>query len=95
MAEKVHQKSDTTQEFLSKQADKANDYAHQTIDKANQLSHRAAESLNASAEYVKNFDLAETTQQIKKTMKQKPELTLTLVGIFGLLIGLIIGRRKR
>lgn len=95
VAEKVHQKSDTAQDFLSKKADKANEYAHQTIDKANQISHQAADALNTSAEYVKNFDLAETTQQIKKTMKQKPELTLTLVGIFGLLIGLLIGRRTR
>ena len=95
VAEKVHQKSDTAQDFLSRKADKANEYVHQTIDKANQISHQAADALNTSAAYVKNFDLAETTQQVKKTMKQKPELTLTLVGIFALLIGLLIGRRTR
>lgn len=94
VAEKVHTKSDTAQEFLSKKADLANEYAHQTIEKANQLSHRAAAALSNSAEYVKDFDLAETTKQVKNTMKQKPEITLTLVGIFGFLIGLLIGRRK-
>lgn len=94
VAEKVHTKSDTAQEFLSKKADLVNNYAHQTIEKANQISHRAADALSNSAEYVKDFDLAETTKQVKNTMKQKPELTLTLVGIFGFLIGLLIGRRK-
>lgn len=92
-AEKVHQKSDTAQDFLSKKADQANEYAHQTIEKANQISHRAAAALSSSAEYVKDFDLAETTKQVKNTMKQKPEITLTLVGIFGFIIGLLIGRR--
>ena len=92
-AKKVHQKSDTAQDFLSKQADKANEYTHQAIKKVNQISHRAADALKTSSEYVKNFDLAETTQQVKKTIKQKPGLSLGIVGIFGLLIGLLVGRR--
>ncbi len=81
-AEKVHQKSDTAQEFLNKK-----------LDKANEMSHRAADAINASSEYVKNFDLAETTEQVKKTIKQKPEVALTVAGIFVFLVGLLIGRK--
>lgn len=93
-ADKVHEKSDTAQGFLSDKADVINEYAHHTIEKANQIGHKAADVLANSSDYVKNFDIAETRQQVKATIKDKPELSIAIAGIFGLLIGLLIGRKK-
>jgi ElaB/YqjD/DUF883 family membrane-anchored ribosome-binding protein len=94
-AEKVHEKSDAAQDFLFDKTDKVNSYAHQTIEKANHLGHRAADALDASSGYVKNFDLAETRQQVMETIKQRPEVSIAVAGVFGLLIGLLIGRSTR
>lgn len=91
-AEKVHEKSDAAQDFLFDKSDKVNSYAHQTIEKANTLGHRAADALDASSGYVRNFDLAETRQQVMDTIKQRPEVSIAVAGVFGLLIGLLIGR---
>jgi len=41
-------------------AEKLNEYTHQAIGKANQFGHRAGDALDASSDYVKNFDLSET-----------------------------------
>jgi len=86
---KAEQISETTAAYKAKVSDNLSGAA----EKVNQISHRAGDALNASSEYVKNFDLAETTQQVKKTIKQKPGFSLVIAGIFGLLIGLLIGRR--
>lgn len=94
-ADKFHESSDTAQGFLDDKADVINEYAHQTIEKANEIGHRAAGVLANSSEYIKNFDVAETRQQVKKSIKQKPELSLAIVGIFGLIIGLLIGRSSK
>ncbi len=93
-ADKVHEKSDTAQGFLSDKADVINEYAHNTIEKVNQIGQRAADVLANSSDYIKNFDIAETRQQVKTTIKDKPELSIAIAGIFGLLIGLLIGRKK-
>lgn len=94
LAEKDNKKSDSAQGFLSDKADIINEYAHNTIEKANQIGHRAADALAHSSDYVKNFDFAKTRQQIKGTIKDKPELSIAVAGVFGLLIGLLIGRKK-
>ena len=105
-AEKVHARSDTAQEYLNQKADiitefahqKAdtiNDLAHTTIGKANELGHRAADALSSSSDYLRNFDFEEARGQIKTTIRQKPELSLAVAGIFGLMLGLMIGRRAR
>ncbi len=93
-ADKVHQKSDTAQDFFSDKADLVNEYAHQTIGKVNQIGHKAADVLSVSSEYVKNFDIAETRQQVKETIREKPGASLAIAGVFGLLIGLLMGRKK-
>ena len=93
-ADKFHEKSDTAQGFLSDKADVINEYAHHTIEKANQIGHKAADALATSSDYVKNFDISETRQQVKASIKDKPELSIAIAGIFGLLIGLLIGRKK-
>lgn len=91
-AEKVHARSDAAQDFLFEKSDKVNTYAHQTIEKANHLGHKAADALDVSSGYVRNFDLAETRQQVMDTIKQRPEVSIAVAGVFGLLIGLLIGR---
>lgn len=105
-AEKVHEKSDTAQNYLDQKADKINDFthqkadsindlAHQTIGKANEIGHRAAEALNTSSDYVRNFDFEEARTQVRTTIQQKPAVSIAIAGIFGLMIGLLIGRRAR
>lgn len=93
-ADKAQEKFNTAQGFLSDKADIVNEYAHYTIERANQIGHKAADVLVSSSDYVKNFDFTETRQQIKTKIKDQPELSIVAAGIFGLLIGLIIGRKK-
>lgn len=93
-ADKVHEKSDSAQNFLDSRADTLNDYAHQAIGKANKFGHRAAEALSNSSDYINNFDYEKTKHQVVKTVKDKPQIGLAIAGIFGLLIGLIVGRKS-
>lgn len=104
-ADTVHTKTDAVQENLSGKADKVgefaqqaagkvDEYAHQTVEKANQIGHKAADAIASSSDYIKNFDLEETKQQVRESFREKPELTIAIAGIFGLLIGLLIGRRN-
>ena len=95
IAEKVHERSDSAQDYLLEKSDKVNSYAHQTIEAANQFGHRAADALDASSGYVKNFDLAETRHNVMETIKQRPEVSIAVAGVFGLLIGLLIGRSSK
>lgn len=94
-ADTVHQKSDQTQEFLTKKTDEINKLAQRTIEKANELGHRAGDALNSSSEYVRNFDIQETRQQVKEKIQQNPGRSLVVAGVFGLLIGLLIGRTNK
>ena len=93
-ADKFHEKSDTAQDFLASGADNLNEYAHQAIGKVNQIGHRAADALSSSSEYINNFDYEKTKQQVVETIKEKPQISLAIAGIFGLIIGLILGRRN-
>lgn len=93
-ASRFHEKSDSAQEFLDAGADNLSEYAHQAIGKANQLGHRAADALNTSSEYINNFDFEKTKQQVVETIKQKPQIGFAAAGLFGLLLGWIIGKRK-
>jgi ElaB/YqjD/DUF883 family membrane-anchored ribosome-binding protein len=94
-AEKVHEKSDTAQTYLDQKADSVNEFAHQTIGKANEFGHRAAEALNTSSDYVRNFDFEETRGQLKTSIQKRPEVSIAIAGIFGLMLGLLIGKRAR
>ena len=94
-AQKFHTKADSAQEFLDEKADVFNEYAHQAIDKANKFGHRAADAINNSSDYITNFDIAETKEKLTQTIKEKPGIGIAAVGIFGILIGLLIGRRFR
>lgn len=92
-AEKIHKNSDTAQVYLKEKADKLNETAHKKIEKANEFGHRTASAIETSSDYVKNFDIAEAGNKIKNTVKQKPQIGIALAGIFGLLIGLLVGRK--
>lgn len=93
-ANKIHEKSDTAQEFLDARADNFTEYAHQAIEKVNHLGHRAADALSNSSEYINNFDYEKTKQQVVETLKEKPQVGFALAGLFGLIIGLLLGRRN-
>jgi len=92
-AETLHTKADTAQEYLKEKADKLNETAHEKIEKANQFGHRAATAIESSSDYVKNFDIAEAGNKIKTTVKKNPQVGIALAGIFGLLIGILVGRK--
>jgi ElaB/YqjD/DUF883 family membrane-anchored ribosome-binding protein len=94
LANKLHERSDSAQEFLDGRTDNLNEYAHQAIGKANQFGHRAADALNSSTDYINNFDFDKTKQQVVETIKQKPQIGLAIAGLFGLIIGLLLGRRN-
>lgn len=92
-AEKLHKNSDSAQVYLKEKANQFNEIAQEKIEKANQFGHRAATALEGSSDYVKNFDFAEAGNKIKTTVTQKPQIGIALAGIFGLLIGLLVGRK--
>lgn len=94
VADKVHLKADQTQEFLDKKTDDINAMAHQTIEKVNELGHRAGDALNSSSEFIRNFDVEETRQQVKEKIQSNPGISLAVAGIFGLMIGLLLRRNK-
>lgn len=94
-AKTVHSKANKAGEYAQQAADKAGEYAHQAVDKANQFGHKAADAIASSSEYLKNFDLDEKKQQVKETFKENPGLTVAVAGIFGLLLGLLLGRKKQ
>lgn len=94
-ADTVHTKADSAQKVLDETADKAAEYAHQAINKANQYGHRTADALSSSSEYIKNFDYEETKEQVIETLREKPQIGFALAGILGLIIGLLIGGRRK
>jgi ElaB/YqjD/DUF883 family membrane-anchored ribosome-binding protein len=94
-ADVVHTKADQTQEFLDNKTDNFNAIAHQTIEKVNELGHRAGDVLNTSSEYVRNFDAEQTRQQVKEKIQNNPGISLAVAGVFGLIIGLLIGRNNK
>ncbi len=93
-AEVVHQKSDATQEALDYKTDKINEFAHNAIEKVNEFGHRAGDALVTSSDLVRKFDLAQSASQLKVKIKENPGISLSLVGIFGLALGLMIGRSR-
>ncbi len=92
-ADTVHEKSDTAQEFLNSGAERVHDYAQTAIGKVNTLGHSAAEVLESSSDYVKDFNLAETREKLRYAITNRPDISLAVAGVFGLLLGLAIGRR--
>ena len=93
LADKLHERSDSAQEFVDVRTDNFNEYAHQAINKVNQFGHRAADALNVSTDYINNFDFDKTKQQVVETIKEKPQIGFAIAGLFGLIIGLLLGRR--
>ncbi|MGI8788012.1 MAG: DUF883 family protein [Pyrinomonadaceae bacterium] len=93
--EKVKSAAGQVSETINAYKEKAFEYTQQGLDKANQLKRQAADALASSTDYIKNLDLEETRQQLRATVKERPEVSIAIAGIFGLLIGLIIGRRTK
>lgn len=93
-SDKLHEKSDSAQEFLDAKTNQATEYAHETINKVNELGHRAADALGSTSEYVRNIDLNEARERVKQTIKSKPEIGIVAAGVIGFFIGLLIGKRR-
>ncbi|MCW5961571.1 MAG: hypothetical protein KIS76_15515 [Pyrinomonadaceae bacterium] len=94
-AEQIHVKSDQTTGFLDKKADSFGEFAHETIGRANDLGHKAGDALASTSDFVKNFEFNEARKQVAATVRQHPGRALTIAGIFGLAIGLLIGRNSK
>ncbi len=105
VAGKIHEKSDNAQHYLDEKIENVEDFmrkktyeagelTHQTIAKANKLGHRAGDVLEHSSEYIKNFDVREAKDSVKRTLRENPEVSIAVAGVFGLLLGLIIGRKR-
>ncbi len=105
-AESIHSKADTAKAYLSSKAKNAEDLlrkktyeagdrAQQTIGKGNELGHKTAEALSRSSEYIRDFDANQAKDQMLASLKRRPEMTLTAVGLFALAIGFLVGRRSR
>lgn len=91
---RLHRKTDSaTQKNLAEKEDKSNAFAGLNAGKIKQSKHLAANALENSSEHVKNFDFVQTGNKIKKTVSEKPQIGFFLAGVFGLLIGLLVGRR--
>jgi ElaB/YqjD/DUF883 family membrane-anchored ribosome-binding protein len=86
---------ETVGNYTDKASEKANEYARLTAQTAKQVGQRAAEVLNSSTEYIKNLDLDEARKQVTNKVKKQPELSLAIVAIFGILIGLLLGKKSR
>lgn len=94
IADKLHQGAVSGKTFLNDRTDKVNALAHQALEKASEIGHRAADAVGNSSEYIKNFDLEETKESVKAAVKEKPEYLLLAVGVLGLAVGYLLGRKK-
>lgn len=92
-ADKLHRGADVAKDVLDEQADKVNETAHNAIGKINDLGHRAANSLERSSDYIKDFDVAEQHKYLRGKVGERPEISLAVAAVFGLAIGLLIGRK--
>lgn len=87
-------KAESIRKYLDDKKDIVNEYAQNTIHKVNELSQRASEVFSGSADYVKNFDFDNAKNQLETRVREKPGMSLVIAGGLGLLIGLIVRKRK-
>ncbi len=104
-AERFHSGADTAKEVLNAKTDKVEDFVRrktyeagditqQTIAKANELGHKTADIIGNSSEYIKNFDYDDAKQTVKNTIVEKPQIGLIIAGVFGFLLGMLLGRKR-
>jgi ElaB/YqjD/DUF883 family membrane-anchored ribosome-binding protein len=105
-AKNLHTKTDEVQDFLGEKVDKAEDlvrkktyeagdFTKQRLEKANLLGHKTADIIKASSQYVKDFNAQEAKEKVVTQIKNKPEMGIAVAGIFGVLIGYLIGKRSK
>ncbi|HSI88628.1 MAG TPA: hypothetical protein VK918_06200 [Pyrinomonadaceae bacterium] len=92
--EKLHTGADSTTSYLETGAEKVHDIALSSIEKANKVGHRAADAISGASEYIRDADLRKAGQDIRETVVRKPEISLAIAGLFGLVLGLLLGRRS-
>lgn len=94
IADKLNQGADSGKELLNNGAEKVNALAQQALDKAGDIKNIATDAVSNSSEYIKNFDLEETKESIKAAIKEKPEIVLITVGVLGLAVGYLLGKKN-
>lgn len=94
IADKVHQGTDAGKEFLNNSAEKVNNLAHKALDKAGDIGQRAADAVENSTDYIKNLDIEDAKKSVKVAVKENPEIVLVTVGILGLAVGYLLGKRN-
>ncbi|MGB7068295.1 MAG: hypothetical protein WBD22_02260 [Pyrinomonadaceae bacterium] len=94
-AGKLNESSDKVQGVLEVKADQFGKYAHSTIEKVNHFGHRTAEALEATSDYVKNFDLYQTKEQIRQRISQRPGWSIGAAAAVGVILGLLVGKRRK
>ncbi len=92
--EKLHTRADSTKSYLETGAEKVHDAALSSIEKANRAGHYAADAISGASEYIRETDLKKAGQDLRQTVTRKPELSLAIAGLFGLALGLLLGRRS-
>jgi ElaB/YqjD/DUF883 family membrane-anchored ribosome-binding protein len=92
--EKLHTGADSTTSYLESGVEKVHDIALTSIETANKAGHRAADAISGASEYIREADLKKAGQDIRETVVRKPELSLAIAGLFGLALGLLLGRRS-
>ena len=92
--EKLHTGADSTKTYLESGAEKVHDAALSSIEKANRAGHYAADAIAGASDYIRETDLRKAGQDIRETVVRKPELSLAIAGLFGLALGLLLGRRS-
>lgn len=92
----IQKAKNSAQTFVSDKTDQVSSYAQQAYgkayDKAADLGSRATEALSNSADYVRNIDVDKARETVKTTVQDKPELSIVIAALTGLVIGLVIGR---
>ncbi|NNE99412.1 MAG: hypothetical protein HKN25_10375 [Pyrinomonadaceae bacterium] len=73
---------------------KAENLSQRTIDKAYELGQRAADTFEKSSEYVRNLDPARIRNKAISSVKRKPEVTVTVAALAGIIVGYLVGRRS-
>lgn len=94
-AQRVHDGSDTAETFLNEKVEKAHELAQTAVGKVNSAGHRTANVIASSADYIRDLDLSETRQQIKGKIADRPELSIAIAGLFGIALGLLLGRKSK
>ena len=98
-AEKAHDLTqravDRTYDLTQSAIDKSQELGQTAVGAIGTAGHYVADAVSSTSNYVKDFEFAEAKKQIRESIVERPGVSVAIAGIFGLLIGLSLGRRSR